>query len=342
MLLAPLVAGAVLVASNERGGVMPSPRRSTPGPREGDGDGGPRRIRGSCTIFATSSGSTSLFANNEDWKASGTFYWVRLPVEGGYGGIYFGHRTEEELSSKGTHGIEAQGGVNEKGLAFDYASLPDASLTEQAGLPERGDIMMTIQGSCATVQDAIAVARRHNWGPTLGWQVLVADATGDAVVIGPGRNGRLAFTRKPPGDGYLLATNFNVANPQHAFDGNYPCRRYDTAAALLATIKAEGSLTPERLRSALKATHIEGPERNTEYSYVIDLASGTIYLNHWHQFGETATLRLAEEIAKATPRRASATPAAIPISALFSAATVRQAAEEHQRHRSERAGRRWR
>ena len=69
--------------------------------------------------------------------------------------------------------------------------------------------MMRIQERCATVEDAIAMAQRYDWGTVLRWQALVADATGDAVVISAGPDGQLAFTRKPPGNGHLVATHFS-------------------------------------------------------------------------------------------------------------------------------------
>lgn len=69
---------------------------------------------------------------------------------------------------------------------------------------------------------------------SLWFQVHLADATGDAVVISAGKDGELAFTRKQKGDKYLISTNFNVANPENCY--NYPCWRYDIGAEMMDEI----------------------------------------------------------------------------------------------------------
>ena len=310
----------------------------------------PDLIPGSCTIFAASRGNTVLFGNNEDYMLTMTFYWVRLPGKDTYGGVYLGHRSEEDISSRGLDGISPQGGVNEKGLAFDYAALPKAPLTPRSGLPAKGHIMMKIQQSCATVEEAITMAKKHDWGTALGWQVLLADATGDAVVISAGKDGELAFTRKLPGDMYLLTTNFNRANPENTFGMraaiwlklllfSYPCPRYDKSVELLEKINSEKDLTVSHFQSILDAVHIEGAIGNTEYSNVIDLKNGVIYLNHWHQYDETATINVAKEIAKHSSSarlvdRSAKQPSPIRIKDLFSPETVRRAEKEHQEYKN--------
>lgn len=292
-------------------------------------------VPGSCTIFAAAQGDMVLFGNNEDWKLPTTFYWVRLPGQGTYGGVYLGHRSEEEIRARGLAGIFAQGGVNEKGLAFDYAALPNAPMKPDPDLPAKGEIMMRIQERCATVTEAIALAKKHNWGTTLRWQVLLADATGDAVVISAGKDGELAFTRKPPGDGYLLTTNFNRSNPENTFAGSYPCWRYDRAARMLEQVGSSQPLTVDFFRSILEAVHIEGAVGNTEYSNVIELRDGVIHLNHWHQYDETASIHVAEEIAKHVSGRRSVggevvQPVPVPIKNLFTRQIVERAEREHQ------------
>jgi hypothetical protein len=272
----------------------------------------------SCTVFAASFGSTVLFGNNEDYKKIDLYYWIRPPGENTYGGVYLGFRTNSGNFSQ-------QGGVNEKGLAFDFMGLPQAPLNNHPELPNRGAIINRFQQTCATVEEAISLTKKYNWGTSLGWQVLLADATGDAVVISAGPDGELAFTRKPEGDGYLVSTNFNLANPKNTFDGSYPCWRYNKADEMLKRIKDEKDLTVDYFRSILDAVHIEGAVGNTLYSNVYDLRNGVIYLYYWHQFHEVATLNVAEVIAK--------NPSPTPIQALFSEETVKQAEDEHQKYK---------
>jgi hypothetical protein len=295
-------------------------------------------VPGSCTIFTASYGNTVLFGNNEDWRLPTTFYWVKIPGENTYGGVYLGHRSAEDIRSRGLDDISPQGGVNEKGLAFDYAALPQAPLTPYPKLPAKGHIMMKIQQSCATVEEAIAMAKKHDWGTALRWQVLLADATGAAVIISAGKDRELAFTRKPPGNGYLATTNFNRANLQNTFAGSYPCWRYDKSVELLEKIESEENLTVDYFKSILDAVHVESAIGNTEYSNVIDLKNGIIYLNHWHQYDETATINVAKEIAKHSSALRlvdgiAKQPPPIRIKDLFSPETVRRAEREHQEYK---------
>ena len=274
-------------------------------------------VPGSCTIFAASFGNTALYGNNEDYTNPNTYYWVRPSDEDTYGGVYVGFDN-----------FSPQGGINEKGLAFDYNALPEASLNPHPDLPNKGDIMRKIHEQCATVEEAIALAKKHNWGRSLRWQVLLADATGDAVVFSAGPDGELAFTRKSKGDGFLVSTNFNRANPKNTYRGGYPCWRYNKAVGMLEKIKDEEDLTVEYFRDILDAAHVESARGNTLYSNVFDLKNGIIYLYYWHQFEEVATLNVAEEIAKKTqPTR---------LRDLFSKETVKQAEEEFQNYKKKK------
>ncbi len=274
-------------------------------------------VPGSCTIFAASFGNTALYGNNEDYTIPNTYYWIRPSKENTYGGVYVGFDN-----------FSPQGGINEKGLAFDYNALPEAPLNSHPELPPRGDIMRKIQETCATVEEAIALAKKHNWGSSLRWQVLLADATGDAAVISAGPDKEPAFTRKPRGDGYLVSTNFNRANPKNTYPGSYPCWRYNKAVEMLGKIKDEKDLTVDYFRSILDAAHVESGGGNTLYSNVFDLKKGVIYLYYWHQFGEVVALKVAEELAK--------NPKPTRIKDLFSSETVKRAEAEFQNYKKKK------
>lgn len=269
---------------------------------------------GSCTIFAASFGNTVLYGNNEDYRIPKTYYWAEPPGEKTYGGVFLGFDN-----------FFPQGGINEKGLAFDFNALPEAPLKPHPELPDRGDIVKKIYQTCATVEEAIALAKKHNWGSSLRWQVLLADATGDAVVISAGPDRELAFTRKQRGDGFLVSTNFNRANPKNTYRGSYPCWRYNKAVEMLGKIEHEKDLTVDCFKSILDACHVEGPVGNTLYSNVFDLKKGIIYLYHWHQFYETAVLKVAEEITKKKPP--------VRIKELFSQETVKRAEDEYLKYK---------
>lgn len=269
-------------------------------------------IPGSCTIFTASYGEKVLFGNNEDFTNPKTYYWVSPSSEGNYGGVYFGFDN-----------FSLQGGINEKGLSFDANALPKARLNPHPEFPAPPSewVAETIMKKAATVEEAIEIAgryKRDNWGIPLKYQIILADATGDAVVISAGPDGELAFTRKQQGDGYLVSTNFNRANPENAY--SYPCWRYDRTVEMLDKIEDEDDLTVDYFKSILDSVHGEGASNNTLYSNIFDLRNGIIYLYHWHQFDEVVTLDVAEQIARGS--------LCIRISDLFSQETVDKALAE--------------
>ncbi len=270
-------------------------------------------VPGSCTIFAIRRGERVFFGNNEDWSDPKTMYWVEPSAKGQYGSVYLGFNR-----------YNPQGGINEKGLAFDYNALPRSPMKSHRDLPRRpGPLISTVMQQAATVEEAMAILRRYDWGGALAWQMLLADATGDAVVVSAGPEGELAFTRKSSGDGFLVSTNFNRTNPDNRL-GSYPCPRYEKAVEMLGRIQNESDLTVEALLAIVDAVHVEGPGINTLYSNVMDLRRGTIYLYYWHQYGEVVTLDVAKEIAKASKPTA--------LRDVFSRRTVEQAEKERREY----------
>lgn len=274
-------------------------------------------IPGSCTIFTASYGEKVLFGNNEDYTNPKTYYWVEPRSEGNYGGVYFGFEN-----------FSLQGGINEKGLSFDANALPKAHLNPHPELPAPPSewVVETIMKKAATVEEAIDLAglyQRGNWGIPLKYQIILADAKGDAVVISARPDGELAFTRKKQGDGYLVSTNFNRANPENAY--SYPCWRYDKAVEMLEKVEDENDLTVDYFKSILDAVHGEGASSNTLYSNIFDLRNGIIYLYHWHQYDEVVILNVAEQLTRGK--------LCIRISDLFSKETVDRALAEYQEYK---------
>lgn len=275
-----------------------------------------KSIPGSCTTFAAHINDTILFGNNEDYLNPGTFIWTIPSTEDTYGGVYFGYQFGRP-----------QGGINEKGLAFDGLALPPFPLNRHPEWPSVGSsftrFWATIMASSATVDEAIQNSINYNWGTTVSHQIIIADAAGDMAVIGPGADGELVITRRSSGSDFLVATNFNLDDPQNSGEG-YPCWRYDTASEMLTKIQDSGNLTVDSFRNILDAVHQEGDINNTLYSNIFDLKNGTIYLYYWHQFNEVLVLNVHEEVAKGESLQF--------IKDLFSDSTVSRAQREFQRH----------
>ncbi len=238
-----------------------------------------------CTIFTISRGDVVLFGNNEDYYNRSDVIYFIPSAEGRYGAVYLGQRYGDRYNP--------QGGMNERGLAFDANALPKTKLNEHPELPQPQTwLAVTMLEECATVEEAIEMAESYDWGSSMAYQLHLADATGDAVVIGPGPDGEIAFTRIGE-EGYLVSTNFNLAN---AGDGAESCWRYDTASRMLEEMLDTGGPSPEGCNSVLEAVAQKGATVNTVYSNIFNTRNQVVYLYYFHQFDEVVTIDLAEEL----------------------------------------------
>jgi hypothetical protein len=243
-----------------------------------------------CTVLTVLQGDRVFFGGNSDWHNwDGAFYWVDPGGSTGYGAIYFGQPDN------------VQQGFNEMGLAYDSNGLPVAPVHARSGRePVSGGYTsypIEILRACATVEEVIAWVDRHQWHTAMHDQLHFADASGDAVVISAGADGEIALTRKPAGNGFLVSTNFNLANPPN---GTYPCWRHARAESLLAEIESPADLTPERVASVLDAVHVATPNGWTVWSVLGDLPRGLVYVYLFHQFDAPITLNVADELARSS------------------------------------------
>ena len=247
----------------------------------------------SCTIFTAVQGETVLFGDNWDWHDGNLVIGFFPPSTEGYGSIHFGY-----LESKGSTSYPSyQRAVNDQGLAWAVNSIPKGKLNPHPEKPysyTEDEFLYTILKEVATVEEAIQIAQKYNFGDSMIAQIHIADASGDAVVISPGNDGEITFTRKSAGEGYLLSTNFNLAIPEKG-----PVDfRWDTATSMLDTLGESQTLTPEFAGEILKAVHLKTLTTHTLYSNVSDLKNGDIYIYYMSQYDEAVKLNIADELAK--------------------------------------------
>lgn len=247
----------------------------------------------SCTIFTAVQGETVLFGDNWDYHEGELIIGYFPPSAEGYGSIHFGY-----LESKGSASYTSyQRAVNDQGLAWAVNSIPKGKLNPHPEKPysyTEDEFLYTILKKAVTVEEAIRIAQKYNFGDSMIAQIHIADAGGDAVIIAPGRDGEIAFTRKPAGEGYLLSTNFNLAIPEKG-----PVDfRWDTATSMLDTLGESQTLTTEFAGEILKAVHLNTLTTHTLHSNVIDLKNGDIYIYYMSQYDEAVKLNINEELAK--------------------------------------------
>ena len=245
-----------------------------------------------CTIITASNGETVMFGGNEDQTPNSSF----LVVDNGgtIGVLYFATPWKERP-------LVMQMGINEMGLCYDGNWIPKEKLNPHPERKSQNEWAVTqLMREVSTVEELLLKIFIYNWGNSISYQVHFADKSGDAVVIHPGLDGELTYSRKPKENGYLVSTNFNLAQ---LAKGNWSCRRYETANKMLSNIGAQNDLTVEFVASVLKATHRRYGRLKTLYSAVYDLQKLRIYLYYDRQFDAPYVLDVKEELAKTTGTR---------------------------------------
>ena len=245
-----------------------------------------------CSVFTISKGDQVFFGGNDDYITTDNFYWVDPGEAQYYGAIWIG-----EIGN-------VQQGVNEKGLAYDANGLPrvdvNPHLERKSVSGDYSSYPIHILRECATVKEVIHWVNSHQWHSYMHDQMQFADATGDAVIISAGADGEVVFTRKPPGDSYIVSTNFNVANPNNGY--GYPCWRYEKASDMLdEMVNSNQPLTVQDAANVLDAIHTESNTSWTLGSMVADLTQGKLYLYYFYQFDNPVIIDIADEIANPRP-----------------------------------------
>ena len=266
-----------------------------------------------CSVITISKGESVFFGGNDDYINPDQYYWVEPGDSSRYGVIWIGTPDNP------------QQGVNEKGLAYDANGLPRFEVNPHTErIPVKGEYyhnyIMQIMHECSTVTEVIEWANKHQRFPYMHDQMHFADKTGDAVIISAGKDGEMVFTRKTPGDGFLVSTNFNVANPANA--STYPCWRYDKANELLGKlIEKGGPLNYNDVTNVMDAIHQEGASWTIE-TLVADLVNGVIYLYFFYQYDNPVIINVKDELAN--PREAG------PLSRLFPEDVQQEAANRYR------------
>jgi Acyl-coenzyme A:6-aminopenicillanic acid acyl-transferase len=272
-----------------------------------------QRIPSGCTVITISKGDTVFFAGNDDFINPDSWYWVEPGDSSNYGVIWIGTPDNP------------QQGINEKGLAYDANGLPRFEVNPHTErIPVQGgyyhNYIMQIMHECSTVDEVINWINTHQRFPYMHDQLHIADKKGDAVIISAGKDGEMVFTRKEPGDAFLVSSNFNVANPSNGY--SYPCWRYDKANELLGQlINKEEPLSFNDVTKVMDAVHQESSSWTIE-TLVADLVNGVMYLYYFYQYENPVIINVKDELAN--PREAG------PLSKLFPREVQQEATKRYR------------
>jgi len=236
-----------------------------------------------CTIFTLNSNGTVIFGSNEDWHSDDLYLGIYPGADGQFGSLRIGYRD-------GSNQLYYNSAINEHGLIWAVNSLPKVALTPH---PERpyshasDNFLTAITHHAQAVDEAISLARQFDFGKAMEIQIHIADNSGDAVIISPGPDGELAFTRMDPEQGFLISSNFNHAYPGNGKQG----WRYDTAFSMLSQ---PSSVSAENAHDVLSAVRLNNLTTFTLISSVTDLKKNEITFYYLSQFSEGAAVHVTE------------------------------------------------
>lgn len=236
-----------------------------------------------CTIFTASSSNNVFAGNNEDMCTTNTEIHLFPETEDKYGRVFWGFIGDGNF----------QGGMNEHGLFFDGAGLPFNEMPPSE-LPEYQGrwIMESMLEKCRTVEGAISLLKKYSM-PSLQYaHDLIADATGDAVIVEWGNN-EVNFIRKG-NKNYLIATNFNISESENI---RKECGRYNIVEDILSN-EAPSLASFEK---ALSLSHQEG-NYGTMYSQIGDLKRKKLYVYNFHDYTNRYEIDLANDLSSGEAR----------------------------------------
>jgi hypothetical protein len=225
-----------------------------------------------CTIFIASNKYTVLVGNNEDYVPTiKTFLWIRPPLETKNGYVFWGF--EEKYP---------EGGMNDKGLFYDVAALPQkVDLIKDPNKQDlEGYIVEKILQECGSASDVIKLVSKYN----LTWyekaQIMVADKSGDYAII------NASYIIHPNDPNYVL-TNYNLNDPANKY---FKCWRRNTAYQLLNS----NPISVDLFKNILDKTSQRETDNGTVYSQICDLKNTNIYLFQRHNFAKVNKISLLE------------------------------------------------
>lgn len=235
-----------------------------------------------CSIFSALQDGANFFASNEDFYFKDPVVCIEPGNKKNYSYIVFGWESY--------YPSYPQGGVNEKGVCLDWATVPSQKFIDDPTKKQLDeDIFMKILKNCANVSEAIDLISKYNCSHFAEEHLLIADREGNSVVVE--WNGSEVVFIKREGN-YQVITNFNISNPKL---GWYPCNRFDKINDNFKSNKAP--ITFDFLKDTLNDTHQEG-EYPTIYSYIVNTKDMTITIYFQHNYDKRYILKFNDVLKK--------------------------------------------
>lgn len=235
-----------------------------------------------CTVIIASHDEIVLGGTNKDWNNIETRILFIPSSEDKYGRVYFGYQVSE--------GFQNVGGMNDQGLWYDGASLPERyDIENYFNKPTvEGELCEKALEECATVEEVIDMYSTY-YTPHWSGHSMWADQNGNSVIIEFGETD-VVFVQKQ--EIYQVMTNFYVSDSTNI--RWYNCYRYKVAENMFENTN---EISVNLFRSILDATHQVGTDP-TVFSNIYDLKNGEIFVYNFHNYSEVVKLNLEEELSK--------------------------------------------
>jgi choloylglycine hydrolase len=242
-----------------------------------------------CTVFNCNRGNLVLVGNNEDWKYSTDVkVWFVPPTGKSFGRVCFGWNQFLFFP-------QAQGGMNDQGLFFDWALCPKSNPPKFSFKKKIATFSLpdNLLAKCSTVDEAIRWLKQYNI-LFIRSHIMLVDRSGNSAVV-EWVDGKLRILNKK--DNYQVITNYWLLHPEL---GNYPCWRYDKVTEMMEN---RNEISVEYFTSILKTVSKyerteDGKECGTIYSNVYDLTNGEVYIYYKRDFENPIKVNLEKELEK--------------------------------------------
>jgi len=241
----------------------------------------------SSTVFSISEDNLVFVGNNEELDYSTDVeVWFVPATKKAYGRICFGWRQFMCFRI-------AEGGMNDQGLFFDWASCPKSKPPIFPGkeMLLRHCINDRILAECATVDEAIRWLKRYTI--ITNSHIMLADKGGNSAVIEWVDSELSVINKKGT---YQVMNNFWLSRPEL---GEFPCDEYGLTVKML---EERVDLSIEYIVSTLKLVsiykQISGKVIGTIYSNVYDLVNGDVYTYYKLDYENSVIFNLEKELEK--------------------------------------------
>jgi hypothetical protein len=232
-----------------------------------------------CSLVKITRDGKTLVANNEDSFFPNCKIVIEPAENGKYGAIYFDNNDQNFRDTKYAECMP-QGGINEAGLFFDGFAVPPVKCSDAVKQPfYYNSTIKEILKNCSDVYQVKAILEKYSicWASILYFvdktgNYLVAD--NDSLIIGSKRN--------------YIQTNFHPWEKTN-------CWRYNIADSLLNNCY---EFSVKFCSKVAKAMHQEFSLGGTQYTNIVDLDQGLIYLYSYRDFDNAKCFNIKEELKK--------------------------------------------